>query len=111
SAAHLLVNGYSDRSTHSGIGIRESGIGNLVTADCESCLSLSSERAQSSESLLVQLPSRVEIVEVHDCVQHKRVGSVRVAAPDRVVGEEHDVPALEWHVDPDGPLRDRAAVA
>lgn len=56
----------------------------------------------------VEFTPRVEMVEVQDRVEHERVGSDRLAAVDRIVGEQHDVPLLHRYVHNDGPLRDVA---
>ena len=48
---------------------------------------------------------------IEDRVQHQEVAAVRLAAPDRIVREKHDVSLLNWYVDDHRTLSDlRAAV-
>src|ERR1043165_1611032 len=47
---------------------------------------------------LVELAPGVQVVEVEYGVEDEEVAPVRLAAPDRVVGEEDDVAALNRHV-------------
>jgi hypothetical protein len=42
-------------------------------------------------SLLVQLPSRVQIIEIHDCIEHLEVAAPRLTTPDGIIREDHDV--------------------
>ena len=36
-------------------------------------------------SLFVQLPARVQIIEIHDRIEHQKVAAFCLAAPDRVI--------------------------
>jgi len=58
----------------------------------------------------VQLPPRVQPIEVQQRVEHQEVAAFRLAAPDRVVRKRDDVPFVERHVDDRRVLRDFAAV-
>src|ERR1051326_9470121 len=58
----------------------------------------------------VELSSGVEVIEVQQRVEHQEVAAFGLAAPDRVVREDDDVPLLERDVDDGGVLRDLAAV-
>src|SRR4051812_30724098 len=55
------------------------------------------------------LPTRIQIIKVHDRIENERIRSHRRPAIQRIVREQHDVTALEWRVDDYWPLRDVAA--
>lgn len=63
----------------------------------------------ASALLRVQLSSGIQVVEVEDGVEHEWVGPEGLAAIDRIVGEQYDVPLLHRDVDDDRPLRDVSA--
>src|SRR4051794_4636762 len=48
----------------------------------------------------------VEIVPVHDRVEAKRVGALRLPAPERTDGEHDDVPLAERMVERSGAVRE-----
>src|SRR5262249_60767019 len=58
----------------------------------------------------VQLPSRVEVIEVHQRVEDQKVAALRLTAPDRVVRERDHVALVERDVDDGGMLRDLGTV-
>ena len=60
-------------------------------------------------SLLVKFPAGVQVVEVQDRVEDEKVAPLSLSAPDRIVGEEDDVPPLDRHVDYRRVLRDLIA--
>ena len=57
----------------------------------------------------IELPPRVEAVEVQDRVEHHDVAADGLAAIDRVVGEEHDVALPHRDIHDHRPLRDVGA--
>jgi len=61
-----------------------------------------------SHLLRVELSAGVEVIEVQDRVEDKRIGSNRLAAVYRIVREQHHVPLLHRHIDHDRSLRDVA---
>ena len=75
------------------------------------CFLLSPPRCSSGGGLLlIQLPPRVQMVEIQDRVEHQEVAALRLAAPDRVVREQHHVALVERRRrSTAGVLRDLAA--
>src|ERR1051326_5951477 len=59
--------------------------------------------------LVIELPPRIQIVEVHDRVQHERITPDRLPAIHGIDREEHQVPLPPGRVDHDRPIRDLAA--
>src|SRR5262245_5208618 len=57
----------------------------------------------------VELPSRVEAVEVQNRVEHHEVAADRLAAINRIRGKEDDVSLSNGDVDDNGSLRDVGA--
>ncbi len=49
------------------------------------------------------------MIEVEDGVEDQKVTALRLAAPERVVGEQHDMPLIERHVNHCGVLSKIAA--
>lgn len=41
--------------------------------------------SQTAPSLLVQLPARIQIIEIHDRIEHLEVAAFSLSAPDRVI--------------------------
>src|SRR5439155_21975708 len=58
----------------------------------------------------IELPSRVQLIEIQQRVEHEEIAAFGLTAPDRVVRERYDVPFVERHVDDGGVLRDLVAV-
>ena len=49
------------------------------------CVDGADFRVATCASLLVQLPARVQIIEIHDRVEDEEVTAFGLAAPDRVI--------------------------
>src|SRR5438128_546680 len=100
----------SYKSSANGIaGIWDGGFGNSPEVRYSGCgkyrIPKRIPNPQSQIPLFsVELPSRVEVVEIQNRVEHHEITTDRLAAIDGVRGEQDDVPFLDRNVDHGGAL-------
>ena len=66
-------------------------------------------RTQGRLSALIQLPSRIQVVEIKNSVEHERIRPDRLATIERIDREQHHVPLLYRRINDCGALRDVSA--
>ena len=48
--------------------------------------------------LFVQLSSRIQVIEIQNRVEDKKITALCFSAPERVIGKQHNMPLIKRHI-------------